>query len=220
MSNRTIDLTDELYSYLVAHSVPHDPVLEALRKETASNPTAMMQISPEQGQFMTLLVRAMGVRRALEVGVFTGYSATCVARGLPADGELIACDVNEEWTSVARRYWEQAGVADRITLHLRPATETLSRLIEAGEAGRFDFAFIDADKGNYPVYFEHCLTLLRTGGLIGIDNTLWSGAVADPTDNSEDTKVIRALNRQIHEDPRVLSGILPIGDGLTLALKL
>ena len=178
-----------------------------------------MQISPEQGQLMRLLVELIGARRAIEVGVYTGYSSISVALGLPADGLLLACDINAEYTQVARRYWQRAGVEQRIQLELAPALNTLDRRIAAGESGSFDFAFIDADKDNYQAYYERCLQLLRKGGLIAVDNSLWGGAVADPADQKASTLAIRALNSKIGEDPRVSASLLPVGDGLFLVRK-
>jgi predicted O-methyltransferase YrrM len=179
----------------------------------------MMQISPDQGQFMALLIHLLDARRTLEIGVFTGYSSLSVALALPEDGHVIACDINEEWTSIARRYWREAGVEKKIDLRLRPALETLDDLIAAGEGGRFDFAFIDADKGNYANYFDRALVLLRPGGLIAIDNVLWFGRVIDPAADDPDTLAIRAFNEKLHHDDRVWISMLPVRDGLTLALK-
>ena len=190
-----------------------------LREATRNMPHSGMQIGPEQGQFMAFLVRLLGARRTIEVGVFTGYSALSIALALPADGRMVACDVNEEWTAMARKYWAKANVADRIDLHLAPALQTLDKLITAGEAGRYDFAFIDADKSNYLGYYERCLVLLRKGGLMAVDNTLWSGAVADPSNSDRDTVAIRAFNDAVHADQRVELSMLSIGDGLTLAMK-
>ena len=178
-----------------------------------------MQISPAQGAFMAFLVRLLGVKRALEVGTFTGYSALVVAEAMPKDGRLIACDVSEEWTAIGRPFWERAGVAEKIDLRLAPATETLDGLLAAGDAGAFDFAFIDADKANYDAYYERCLRLLRTGGVIGIDNVLWGGSVANEAANDADTLAIRALNAKVRDDTRVDLSMLPIGDGLTLVVK-
>jgi len=220
MSSRTLNLTDAVYDYLVANSLRETPVQRELRDTTASLPMAMMQISPEQGQLMALLVRLLRARRCIEVGVFTGYSSLTVALALPPDGTIVACDVNAEWTAVARRFWDKAGVAQRIDLRLAPALETLDRLLSEGQAESFDFAFIDADKANYRQYYERCLTLLRRGGLIAIDNTLWSGDVARPEKQDEDTRAIRALNAALHRDERIALSMLPVGDGLTLALKL
>jgi predicted O-methyltransferase YrrM len=219
LASRTIDIDDRLYDYLIAHSVRDVPVLAELRAETAKHPKAGMQISPEQGQFMALLVELIGAKRTIEVGTFTGYSALVVALALPAEGRVIACDVSEEFTAMARRYWAKAGVANKIDLRLAPASETLDKLLAAGEAGRFDFAFIDADKGNYVGYYERCLKLVRAGGLIAVDNVLWGGKVADPAVDDEDTRAIRALNDQLKSDERVGLSMVPIGDGLTLARK-
>ncbi|MGZ5081757.1 MAG: class I SAM-dependent methyltransferase, partial [Usitatibacter sp.] len=194
MSERSLALDPGLYRYLVDHSVREHPALRELRETTAGMPHAGMQISPEQGQFMALLVRMLDARRTLEIGVFTGYSAMSVALALPADGKVVACDVSEEWTSMARRHWQQAGVGAKIDLRLAPALETLDRLVAGGAAGTFDFAFIDADKTNYLAYYERCLVLARKGGLIAADNTLWSGAVADPANQERDTVAIRAFN--------------------------
>jgi len=219
MSRRTLNITDALADYLFTHGVRESNAAAGLRAETAKLPMAMMQISPEQGALMQMLVKLTGVRRALEVGTFTGYSALVVAEALPADGKLTACDVSAEWTSIGKRFWQQAGVAGKIDLRLRPAVETLDELLAAGERGRFDFAFIDADKSNYDRYYERALELLRPGGLVGVDNTLWNGAVVDPKRNDDDTRAIRALNEKIKADPRVDMVLLPIGDGLTLARK-
>lgn len=219
MSNRTIQVDDRLHAYLLAASLREPDVLTRLRAETARHTLSGMQISPEQGQLMGFLIEALGVRRALEVGVFTGYSSTVVALAMPAEGRLIACDVSEEFTNVARRYWREAGVEDRIELRLGPAMDTLAGLVKEGAAGSFDFAFVDADKENYLGYYEHCLTLLRPGGVIAFDNVLWSGRVADPSDQSESTKCIRALNEKVHGDERVTTSLVPIGDGVLLARK-
>lgn len=220
MSTRTLTLDDDLYRYLVDVSVRETPVQRRLREETAGLEMARMQIAPEQGQFMALLVSLMGARNTLEVGVFTGYSALCVAGALPEHGRIVACDVSEEWTSVARRYWNEAGLGGKIDLRLAPAAETLASLIKGGEKGRYDFAFIDADKENYAQYFEQCLELIRPGGLIAVDNTLWSGSVIDSADQSNDTKSIRAFNEARRNDSRIRLSLVPIGDGLTLAMKL
>jgi len=212
-------LTEETYQYLLSVSSRESEVLRRLREETAALPNAQMQISPDQGQFMALLVQMLRAKKTLEVGVFTGYSSLAVALALPADGRVVACDVNEEWTSIARRYWKDAGVAGKIDLRLAPASETLKSLLAAGGAGTFDFAFIDADKSNYDTYFELSLELLRVGGLIAIDNVLWSGRAADPKNQEPDTIAIRALNTKLHRDQRVTLSMVPIADGLTLALK-
>jgi predicted O-methyltransferase YrrM len=214
-----LTITDALWEYMRRVTLREPPILRRLREETASNPQAMMQISPEQGQFMALLIHLLDARRTLEIGVFTGYSSLSVALALPDDGRIIACDVNEEWTSIARRYWREAGVERKIDLRLRPAIETLDDLIAAGQGGRFDFAFIDADKENYANYFERALVLVRPGGLIAIDNVLWYGRVIDPAVKDADTRAIRAFNEKLHTDERVWLSMLPVRDGLTLACK-
>jgi predicted O-methyltransferase YrrM len=219
MSRRTIALDDDLYRYLVEHTLREHPAQAALRAATAGHPHAGMQISPEQGQFMALLVKLIGARRAVEIGVFTGYSALTVALALPDDGRLLACDISDEYTRVGRPYWEQAGVAGKIELRLGPAVATLDARLAAGEAGQYDFAFIDADKRSYDAYYERCLQLLRRGGLIAIDNTLWGGKVAHPAGDDADTAALQALNAKVHVDERVDVSLLPIGDGLTLARK-
>jgi caffeoyl-CoA O-methyltransferase len=218
--NKTISVSDNLYAYLLDNSLCEPEILRRLREENASHPKAELQIAPEQGQFMRLLVQLLGIKRAIEVGVFTGYSALSVALAMPPGGRLVACDVSEEFTNVAKRYWEEAGVAQKIDFRLGPALETLDALIGAGQAASYDFVFIDADKVNYLAYYERALTLVRPGGLVAIDNTLWYGYVADTSKNDTDTVSIRALNRRILEDNRVLASLLPLADGLTLALKL
>jgi len=200
-------------------SLREPDILRRLREETAPLPMARMQISPEQGQFMGMLIRLLGARATIEVGVFTGYSSVSVALALPEGGKIIACDVSEEWTSIARRYWRDAGVANKIDLRLRPALETLDALLVEGRAGAFDFAFIDADKANYSNYYERCFELIRPGGLIAIDNVLWHGDVVNPAKQDEDTQAIRAFNERVSRDDRVWVGLLPISDGLTLAMK-
>jgi predicted O-methyltransferase YrrM len=219
MSTKTTTLTESLHHYLLSVSLREPPILARLREETAQHPLANMQIAPEQGQFMALLVRLMGVKKCLELGVFTGYSALSVALALPPDGKLIACDINEEWTSMARRYWQEAGVAHKIALRIAPALETLDKLLANGEAGSFDFAFIDADKENYTSYYERSLALVRHGGLIVIDNVLWSGRVADLNEQDMDTVAIRRFNTKLHFDERIALSMLPLADGLTLAYK-
>lgn len=194
-------------------------VQQRLRAETARLPMGMMQIGPDQGALLALLIHLIGARRAIEVGTFTGYSALAVAAALPEDGKLVACDVSEEWTGIAKRYWREAGLTNRIELRLGPATETLAQLLRDGSAGSFDFAFIDADKTNYDAYYESCLQLLRPGGLIAIDNMLWGGAVADPSAQSADIEALRALNVKIRDDARVQSCLLTVGDGVMLARK-
>ena len=220
MSSTATKITDTLYEYLLREGIPESDAARALREETRSaTQWHGMQISPEQGAFMHLLVRLLGARRAIEVGTFTGYSALVVAEALPPDGLLVACDVSEEWTAVGRPFWERAGVAGRIDLRLQPAADTLDELIAQGDAATFDLAFIDADKANYGTYYERCLTLVRTGGVVAVDNVLWGGRVADPRANDDDTNAIRALNAKIRDDRRVHAATVPIGDGLTLALK-
>jgi predicted O-methyltransferase YrrM len=219
MSARTLQITPALYEYLMKVGVRESAAAAALRIETAKMPMAMMQISPEQAAFMQLIVKLLGVRRALEVGTFTGYSALAVAEAMPADGRLIACDVSTEWTSVGKPHWAAAGVADKIDLRIAPAVATLDKLIAEGHSSTFDFAFIDADKSNYDNYYERALKLVRVGGLIGIDNTLWNGAVVDAARQDADTNAIRALNTKVHGDKRVDVVLLPIGDGLTLARR-
>jgi caffeoyl-CoA O-methyltransferase len=219
MSNRTLALTDTVHQYLLTGTLREHPALARLRQETMEHPMSRMQIAPEQGQFMQLLAELIGARRALEIGVFTGYSAACVAMVLPADGKLVACDVSEEWTSIGRRYWKELGVDDKVELHLRPALETLDELSNNGANGSFDFAFIDADKTNYDAYYERALLLLRQGGLVAIDNTLWSGDVANPSNQEPDTVAIRTLNEKVRADERVTMSLVPIGDGLMLARK-
>ncbi len=219
MSRQTLTLSDALYDYLLSVSLREPPLLYRLREETAALPQAVMQISPEQGQFMALLAELVGARRVLEVGTFTGYSALVVALALPADGRIITCDVDEEMTAIARRYWAEGGVADKIDLRLGPAVDTLDALLSDGGADTFDFAFVDADKENYDAYYERALALLRQGGLMVIDNVLWSGAVADPNQKDADTNAIRALNAKLHGDQRVSLSLLPVSDGITLARK-
>jgi caffeoyl-CoA O-methyltransferase len=219
MTRQTTPLSDELYKYLIDVSLRDQEVLRALREETAGLPDATMQIGPEQGQFMGLLVELIGARNVLEIGTYTGYSALVMALQLPDEGRIVACDVSEEWTRIAQRYWAQAGVADKIDLRLAPAVETLESLLSEGRAGTFDFVFIDADKTNYDVYYELALTLLRPGGLIAVDNTLWDGKVADEDVDDPDTEAIRAFNLAVYADARVSLSLVPLGDGLTLARK-
>ena len=219
MSKRSISLTDSLYDYLLAVSLREPEVLRRLRDETGNLPESRMQIAPEQGQFMALLARLTGARRCIEVGVFTGYSSLVLALALPDDGRILACDVSDEWTSVARRYWAAAGVAHKIDLRLAPALETLGGLLAAGDAGSYDFVFLDADKENYLRYYELALELLRPGGLIVADNTLWSGRVVDPANDEATTVALRQFNEYLHRDERVDLSLVPVGDGLTLARK-
>lgn len=219
MSRKTLNLTPKLYEYLLAVSIRESRLLRRLREETSALEMANMQISPEQGQFMGLLVELMQARDIIEIGTFTGYSALCMALAMPDEGRLICCDISDEWTAIARRYWQEAGIEERIRLHLAPAETTLQHLISQGEDGRFDMVFIDADKENYLVYYELCLRLLRPGGLLLADNTLWSGTVANPGDSSASTQAIRQFNETLCQDDRISLSLLPIGDGLTLARK-
>lgn len=219
MSKQTLGLESQLYQYFQSNSLREPTILLELRQETAKHSMATMQISPEQGQFMALLVQLMGAKKTLDIGVFTGYSALVVALALPPDGKIIACDLDEEYTAIARSFWQKAGVADKIELHLAPALETLDKLIEQGQENSFDFAFIDADKSNYDNYYERSMKLVRPGGLIAIDNVLWGGKVADLDVQDNRTKAIRNLNQKLLRDERVTISLVPIGDGLTLALK-
>jgi predicted O-methyltransferase YrrM len=213
MATRTLDLTDDLVAYIRRYGVREHPALARLRDRTAPLPEAGMQIGSEQGALMGLLVRLIGARRILEIGTFTGYSSTVMALALPPDGRITCLDVSQEWTDAAREAWADAGVADKVDLILAPATETLRTL----EDDSFDMAFIDADKPGYDTYYEQCLRVVRPGGLILIDNVLWSGEVAQPDDGSENARIMRALNEKIANDDRVDHVLLPIGDGLTLA---
>ena len=217
MSNRSIGLDEDLHAYLLSTGVREPEVLTRLREETASMPNANMQIAPEEGAFLAMLVRLLDAKRVLEVGTFTGYSSTAMALALPPLGRIVCCDVSREWTDVALRYWTDAGVADRVDLRLGPAADTLESLLGAGETGTFDLAFIDADKLGYATYYEAALRLVRAGGIIAIDNVLWSGRVADPSATDEDTAAIRDLNARIATDERVDVVMLPRADGLTLA---
>lgn len=219
MSNRTLSLDDALYSYLLDVSLRETPLQLRLREETAELSVAQWQIAPEQGQFMAMLVQLTGARRLLEVGTFTGYSALSMAQAMPEEGQLLCCDIDEQYTSIARRYWEEAGVAARIQLRLAPALETLGALVREGRAESFDLIFIDADKTNYPAYLEHALVLARPGGVILFDNTLWSGRVLEARPESADTRAIQSLNRRLKLDQRVDISLLPLGDGLTLCRK-
>jgi predicted O-methyltransferase YrrM len=218
MANRTLNLDATLYDYLLSRSLREHPAQTALREATKAHPHGVMQIGPDQGQFMALLVRLIGARRTIEIGVFTGYSALTVALALPDDGYVLACDVSDEYTRIGKPYWQAAGVAHKIDLKIAPAKSTLDARLAAGDAGRFDFAFIDADKAGYDDYYERCLLLLRDGGLIAIDNVLWSGSVARPA-TTADTAALQALNDKLHRDERIDLSLLPIGDGLTLARK-
>ncbi len=219
MPKRYIDNGSQIYGYLLGASSREDALKKALREETSALPDSRMQITPEQGQFMALLVKLTGAKLAIEIGTFTGYSALCVAEALPEQGRLIACDISEEWTSVGRPYWEKAGVAGKIDLRIAPASDTLDALAESDVVGKIDFAFIDADKASYDRYYESCLKLMRVGGLIVLDNALWGGQVADSSVQDEDTRAIRAMNEKLRDDSRVDVSLLPVGDGIYLARK-
>lgn len=219
MSRESIALTDELYRYLLYASLRENDIQRRLREETAKLPAASMQIAPEQGQLMGLLARLINARRAIEIGVFTGYSSLSLALAMPDDGRLIACDINPETTQTARRYWQEAGVEQKIELRLAPALQTLDALLADGQQESFDLVFIDADKRNYRQYYERALELLRPGGLVMLDNTLWSGKVADPSVQDETTVAIRELNTYLKNDDRIWLSLLPVGDGLSLAIK-
>ncbi len=219
MTKRSIELNDRLYQYLLDHSLRENAIMRRLREATATHELARMQISPEQAQFMALLIELMGARNIIEIGTFTGYSALAMAQALPADGRLICCDISTQWTDTGRPYWREAGVESRIDLRIAPALDTLDALISDAQAGRFDMVFIDADKTAYADYYERALVLLRKGGLILFDNMLWSGRVLDAAVDDEDTQAIRALNARLHGDERISLSLLPVGDGLTLARK-
>lgn len=219
MSNRTLNLNDALYDYLISVSASESDLLASLREETRSVELSIMQIAPEQGHFMSLLVRLLGVKRAIEIGSYTGYSAICIASAMPEDGYLLACDVSEEWTAIARRYWSQARLDSIIKLKLAPALETLDNLLRDNQHDSFDFIFIDADKANYNNYYERSLQLLRPGGLMLVDNVLWSGKVADVKNHDVDTVAIREFNLKLKIDTRIQLSVLPVADGLSLVLK-
>ncbi|MEZ5399533.1 MAG: class I SAM-dependent methyltransferase [Bryobacteraceae bacterium] len=219
MSSQHIQATDALVDYIRSVSHPEPDLLRRLREETAADPMARMQITPEQGWLLRLLVGLIGARRTIEIGVFTGYSSTSVALALPPGGKITACDVSDKWTSVARRYWREAGVEEKIDLHLAPARDTLDSLLAAGSAGSYDFAFIDADKTGYADYYDRCFELLRPGGLIAVDNTLWYARVIDDSVQDADTVALRAFNKKLAADLRIDLILLPVGDGLTLARK-
>ena len=219
MSTKTINIDEKLYEYLLNNSLREPELLKKLREKTALMPSGLMQISPEQGQFMGLLVRLIGIRRILEIGVFTGYSSLAMALALPEDGTIVACDISEEYTRTARKYWKEANVDARIQLKIGPANETLQELSQDDKLEPFDLVFIDADKGNYSNYYEAGLSLLRKGGLILVDNVLWSGKLADPDNQEEDTVDLPEFNQKLHQDYRIDLSLLPIGDGLTFARK-
>ncbi len=220
MTRKTINITDQIYDYLLSVSLRETEIQKELRAETAKQPQAIMQIAPDQGQFMALLINLMHAKKVIEIGVFTGYSSLCMAMALPDDGHIVACDINKEYTDIAQKYWRRAGVADKIELILAPAIQTLDKLLVKDEQGTFDFVFIDADKPEYPDYYERALQLSRKGGLIVIDNVLWYGKAADPDEKDKDTLAIRKFNEMLYRDERVKITMLTIADGLTLALKL
>jgi caffeoyl-CoA O-methyltransferase len=219
MANDTIQLTDQLYDYLISVSLRESDALRRLRAETATLERASMQMSPDTGQFLAFLIKLIGAKRVIEVGVFTGYSSLAMSLALPDDGQLIACDVSDEWTAIGRRYWQEAGVNHKIDLRLAPAVQTLQQLIDEGHQNSFDFIFIDADKPNYDTYYEQAYNLVRSGGLICIDNVLWHGRVLDESRQDEGTQAIRVLNKKLSTDERVDLSLVPIGDGVTILRK-
>ena len=219
MSSSTIGLSNELRKYMLDVSFRDDDILRQLREETLTLKEAQMQISPEQGAFLSILTKILNAKKTLDIGVFTGYSSLVVAREIPNDGLVVACDTSIEWTSIAKKYWKLAGVDNKVDLHLAPAIETLEKLIEDGQGSTYDFSFIDADKINYQSYYEHSLTLVKPGGIIAVDNVLWSGQVIDENDSEPATRAIRFFNEQLYQDDRVSISMVPIGDGLTLAYK-
>ncbi len=219
MSNRTLSIDDRIYDYLCDVSINESELLRQLREETTKIEYSVMQISPEQGQFMSLLIKLMGATRAIEIGTFTGYSSICIASAMPENGKLVCCDISPQWTDIAEKYWVLAGLENKIDLYIQPAEQTLQMLLDDGAERSFDFIFIDADKQNYIMYYEMALRLLRKGGMIAVDNTLWSGAVADPENTEAGTRAIRRFNEMIKNDDRVSQSLLTIGDGLTLILK-
>jgi len=219
MGTETLLLSDAVHAYLQKYSLRESEELRRCREETSRLKEARMQLSPEQGQLLGFLVELTGAKKAIEIGTFTGYSALCVANSLPENGRLVACDISERWTTIARRYWEEAKVDKKIDLKIGPAVETLDELLARGESGAYDFALIDADKGNYEVYYEKLMLLIRSGGLIAIDNVLWSGKVADLDDHDSSTVAIRSLNEKVIQDQRVTLTMLPVGDGMTLIRK-
>jgi len=219
MANKTMGISDDLAAYVVKVGTREPDVLARLREETAAIPQHNMQIAPEQGAFLALLVELIGARRCIEVGTFTGYSSTAVALALPEDGQIVCCDVSEEWTSLARRYWAEAGVTGKVDLRIAPATETLDQLVAGGQEATYDFAFVDADKAGYDAYYERLLRLIRPGGLIVFDNMLWGGDVLDTDPSDEDTKALQALNAKLARDERITLCLLPVADGVTLARR-
>lgn len=219
MTVNMLKMTPELHTYMLNVSLREDEILQQLKEHTLNMPNSGMLLAPEQGQFLSFLLKLMNAKRTLEVGVFTGYSTLWTALALPADGQIVACDVNADWTAIGRKHWEAAGVSHKIDLRLAPATETLTTLLESGQAGRFDFAFIDADKTNYSRYYSLCMQLLRPGGLIAFDNVLWDGNIINPAQVDADTISLREINQMVHADPAVDVSLVPIGDGLLLARK-
>jgi predicted O-methyltransferase YrrM len=219
MANKTIGISDELAAYVVKVGTREPEVLARLREETAALPQHAMQIAPEEGAFLALLVELTGARRCIEIGTFTGYSSTAVARALPEDGQLVCCDVSAEWTSLAKKYWDEAGVAGKIDLRIAPAAETLDALLAQGEEETYDFAFVDADKTGYDGYYEQLMRLVRRGGLIAFDNTLWGGEVLDQNSRDKDTRAIQALNSKLAADQRITLCLLPVADGVTLVRR-
>lgn len=219
MANQSIGLSEALYQYLLAHSLHESEALQLLRAVTESQELSQMRSSPEQGQLMAMLLRLIGARSVIEVGTYTGYATLWMAEALPDDGEIITCDISESWTAVALEHWQKAGLAEKISLQLAPASDTLDTLLDKGRAEQFDFAFIDADKESYPAYFERCLKLLRSGGLMVIDNVLWGGSVIDAENSTSATMAIRAFNKSLYNDDRIEISMLPVGDGITLARK-
>ncbi len=219
MANRSIGLNADLYNYLLNNGLREPEILRQLRTATEGEELSVMRSAPEQGQFMALLLRLMGAKRVLEIGTYTGYATLWMALALPEDGRIVSCDVSEQWTTVGQSHWAAAGVAGKIDLYLQPALETLQTLLNTGEHETFDFAFIDADKINYSAYFEACLQLIRPGGLIVVDNVLWGGSVIDADNHEESTEAIRAFNQQLRTDSRIELNMLPIADGITLAMK-
>jgi predicted O-methyltransferase YrrM len=219
MTSKSIGLPDDVYQYVLAHGVREPAILARLREETAAHPMAQMQIEPLQGAIFRLLVELLDARSYVEVGTFTGYSSLAVALAMPADGRLVCCDVSEEYTSVARRYWAEAGLADRVDLRIGPGVDTLESLLAEGREDTFDLAFIDADKKSYPAYYERCVRLLRPGGVVALDNVLWGGEIVDMTKQDHDTLALRAVNELVRDDERVTEVLLPVADGMTLARK-
>ncbi len=219
MSLKSINLTENVYNYLLDVSLREPEILQQLRKETATHPMVNMQISPEQGQFLAFLIELLNAKKVIEVGVFTGYSSLCMALALPEDGKLIACDTDKVSTTIAQRYWQAAGISHKVQLEIAPAQETMDRLLSGNEAGTYDFIFIDAEKDEYPDYYERALKLVKNGGVIAVDNVLWSGYPADPEKQDKNTVAIRKFNEQLHFDDRVTISMLPLADGVTLAIK-